>query len=91
MIWYGIVDEIDPRHEILHRIRMIPMDTGLHCNKSDNLLHRLTECVEGALMWKWTQHRLALILRIDRRRIPEDWQLQPNLSFMPPKRHRAIL
>ena len=83
VIWYRVIHEIVPRHELLHRIRMIPTDTGRHCNKTETLRHRLTECVEGPLMWKWTQHRLALILRIDRRRIPEDWLLRPTLSLMP--------
>ena len=91
VIWYRIIHEIVPRHERLHRIRMIPTDTGRHCNKTDNLLHRLTECVEGPLIWKWTQHRQAQILRIDRRRIPEDRLLRPNLTLSPPKLHRIVL
>ena len=77
-----------PTHDRLHKIQMVPTDL---CNKTDTLLHRLTECGEGPTMWEWTRWRLAIILRTDPKYIPTEWLLRPTLKLWPPQRHRAVL
>ena len=46
---------------------------------------------EGMAIWWWTKERLALLLRMDPRHIPDDWCLRPQFLLWPPPRHKAIL
>ena len=55
------------------------------------LLHRMTECGAGQQIWKWTQKRLATILKTSPKDIPVEWTLRPNFSTRQIQRHRAIL
>ena len=63
--WHGDIHGIMPTHDRLHKILMVLTDLCRLCNKTDTLLHRLTECGEGPTMWEWTRWRLAIILRTD--------------------------
>jgi hypothetical protein len=91
MEWYrGIHDSI-PTNDGLHRINMTTTNQCRQCYAQDTLRHRLTECGEGRLMWNWTQGRIATILRISARSIPEEWLLRPTLKICPPKQHKAVL
>jgi len=88
--WYQAIHDIVSKHERRHKIRLVPSDLCGHCNRTDTLQHRLTECGEGPQIWEWTRQRLASILRTDWRRIPPDWLLRPTFKMWPPQRRRAV-
>ena len=89
--WHGVIHDIVPTHDRLHKIQMVPIDLCGLCNKTDTLLHRLTECGEGPTMWEWTRWCLVIILRTDPKYVPNEWLLRPTLKLWPPQRHRAVL
>ena len=68
-------------------------DTELcnQCVKTDTLQHRITDCGEGAIIWNWTRARIAVLLRIDPRYIPDDWTIRPYFQFWPPQRQAVIV
>jgi hypothetical protein len=86
--WYRIIHDIST-NERLQKIRLSPTDKCGICQNTDTLTHRMTEC-GGGKIWRWTRNRLAMILRIDQRYIPNDW-MRPHFGLWPPKRHRAVL
>jgi hypothetical protein len=61
------------------------------CGNTDSLQHRLTQCVEGSVIWNWTHTRLAAITHTDSRHIPEEWTLRPDFHFWPPPKQAALL
>jgi hypothetical protein len=90
-IWYTVVHDIVATNERLYAIRLVESDRCRHCERRYTLIHRLTSCNEGMAIWCWTKERLAWLLRIDPRHIPDDWCLRPQFLTWPPQRHRAIL
>ena len=54
------------------------------------IIHRLTNCLNSARIWRGTSARLAMMLRIDTRHIPAEWT-RPDFHLWPPQRHQAIL
>jgi hypothetical protein len=91
VIWYKVINDIIPTRVRLHNIRLAETETCIRCPKADNLQHRLTECNAGAQLWKWTQTRIAIILRTEWRHIPTEWLVRPDFHQWPPKRNRAVL
>jgi hypothetical protein len=89
--WYKIIHDIIPTNERLHNIRLSTTERCRHCDKTDTLIHRLTECGDGRTTWLWTRRRIAMILRMDERHIPDEWLLRPDFHIWPTKRHRAVL
>jgi hypothetical protein len=89
--WYIITHDLLPTNERLQKIRLSTTDKCKHCNMTDTLNHRLIECGEGRSTWYWTRRRIAALLRIDERNIPEEWLLRPDFNLWPPNRHRAVL
>jgi hypothetical protein len=61
------------------------------CEEPDNLIHRLTSCGEGNVIWQWTRAKIAAILRTDPRHVPPEWTIRPSFRLWPPQRHSAIL
>ena len=89
--WYRTTHDIIPTRKRLHKIRLTPTDPCDHCNRLDSLQHRLTECGGGPLMWEGTRKLMALMLRIDWKRLPCEWLLRPTLTLWPLQKHRAVL
>jgi hypothetical protein len=89
--WYEVIQDIIPTRVRLNKIRLATTAICERCDKEDNITHRLTECNAGRNIWSWTCKRLAMILRMDWRRIPLDWLIRPDFQLWPPKRHRAVL
>jgi hypothetical protein len=58
------------------------------CNKQDTLRHRMTG---GKIIWIWTCNKMAMILRMDHRYIPQEWIMRPQFRLRPPQKHRTIL
>jgi len=85
------IHDMVPTHERLHKIRMVLTDLCRHCNTTDTLRHRLTECGEGSTICEWTRQRITTILRTDPRRLLAAWLLRPDLKLWPPTRHCAVL
>jgi len=89
--WYRVVHDIVPTNERLHKIRIACAERCRHCDRKDTLRHRFTEWGDGRHQWEWTRERIALMIRIDSRWIPEDWLLRPQFRHWFPQRHRAVL
>jgi hypothetical protein len=88
---YTIIHDIVPTRDRLHVIHLTTDNLCLTCHVQDTLLHRLTECGEGARHWLWIKTRLALMLRTDPHDIPDDWLVRPQFRVWPPPRRKAIL
>jgi hypothetical protein len=71
--WYTIIHDIVPTGDRLHVIHLTTDYLCLTCQVQDTLLHRLTECGEGARHWLWIKTRLAVMLRMYPHYIPADW------------------
>jgi hypothetical protein len=89
--WFKVLHDILPTRVRLHAIRLSPDDCCTHCGMVDYLPHCLTTCGDGPRQWEWVRFRIAIILRIETRWIPDDWLVQPQFRFWPPQRQRAIL
>jgi hypothetical protein len=89
--WYRVIHDIIPTKERLHAIRLAQTDQCPECNVPDTVSHRVTFCGTGSEQWDWTRKRLAVMLRIDQRWIPEEWLDRPQLWLWPPQRHKAVL
>lgn len=91
VIWYRVLHDILPTNERLYNIRLAPNDRCLHCDRKDTILHRLTNCGDGEIVWDWTRQKIAAMLQTDQRRIPPECLLGPKFRLWPPHRHRAVL
>jgi exonuclease III len=89
--WYQIIHDLIPTNVRLKKIRLSNTDECRVCGGEDTLSHRMTECGEGQLIWRWTRARIAGILRMESRYIPESWLLRPDFQLWPPQRHGAVL
>jgi hypothetical protein len=55
--WYTIIHDIGPTRDRLHVIHLTTDNLCFTCQVQDTLLHRLTECGEGARHWLWIKAR----------------------------------
>jgi len=89
--WFMVIHDLVPTTDRLAKIQRSTTNNCQHCGRVDTLIYRLTECREGADIWRWTHSRLAIILRKDPKYILPEWTVRPSFPFWPPQRHRAIL
>ena len=89
--WYRAVHDIIPTNETLHKIGLRDMPTCTWCQQTDTIEHRLTACIGSDEIWSWTRARIAAILRMDDRHIPNTWPFLPEMHIWPPQRHNAII
>jgi len=89
--WFMVIHDLIPTNDRLAKIRRSNTNTCQHCGRVDTLIHRVTECSEGAGFWRWTRSRIAIILRMDPKYISPEWTVRPSFRFWPPQRYRAIL
>jgi len=89
--WYGVIHDILPTNEHLHKIHLVDSSHRSQCGEPDTFQHRMTECGEGTRIWNWTKRRIAWILPTDPANIPQDWTTRPKFQLRPPQRHRAVL
>jgi hypothetical protein len=83
MHWYKVIHELQPTNERLHKINISPTDACPNCHKTDTLMHRITECGEGAVIWGHARTKMAQIFRTTPGRIPADWLLHPSKQYGP--------
>jgi len=82
---------------LLYRMSLQGQRNGLvtaawvHCGRVDTLIHRLTDCSEGADIWRWIRSRIAINFRMDPKYILPQWAVRPSFHFRPLQRHREIL
>jgi hypothetical protein len=88
--WYRIVHDIVPTRQRLAAKQIVTAVQCVICGEVDTLLHRLVQCVAGAVIWRWTRGRLACFLRVDHSAIPDEWLLRPVYRFWPPKKNPAV-
>ena len=82
--WYAEINDIIPTHDRLAEIHLMATNTCPRCEHPDSILHRITDCGEGPLLWTWTKQKLGLIVRMDAKYIPKEWTIRPALYLWPP-------
>ena len=55
--WYGVIHDILPTNERLHKILLVDSPHCSQCGETDTVQHRMTECGEGTTIWNWTKRR----------------------------------
>ena len=83
-LWYTVIHDIVPTNERLAVIHFSDTELCNQCGKTDTLQHRITDCGERVVIWNWTLARIAALLRIDSRYIPDNWTIRPYFHFWPP-------
>jgi hypothetical protein len=89
--WYKAIHDIVPTNQRLHTIGIAPTDNCGHCGERDTLTHQILESGCGLEQWEWMKFRIASILRIDQRWIPDTWILRPQFKLWHSQRHRATI
>jgi hypothetical protein len=87
-LWYTVIHDLIPTNEHLAAIHLTETDRCSQCGKVDTLQHRLTDYGQGVLIWNWTRARIAALLCMDTRIIPDEWPLRPTFQFWPTPRDR---
>jgi len=88
--WFMVIHDLIPTKDRVAKIQRSTKNNCQHWGRVDTLIHRLTECSEGADIWRWTRSRIAIILRMDPKYILPEWTVGPRFHFWPPQRHRVI-
>jgi hypothetical protein len=88
--WYKVIQDNVPTKGRLYKIRIASNDTCRECGRTDTLRHRLLECGQGRHQRDWTKQKMAIILRMDPRWIPDEWLVRPQYKLWPAQRRRAI-
>jgi len=89
--WFMIIHDLTPTNDRLAKIQRSTTNNCQQCGRVDTLIHRLTECSEGADIWWWARSRIAVTLRMAPKYILPEWTVRPIFHFLPLQRHRAIL
>jgi hypothetical protein len=89
--WYQVIHDLIPTNLRLHRINLPTTSQCRFCSRQDTLLHRIIECGEGPVIWRWLRHRIAVILRENTTYIPVELLLRPDFHIWPRQKHRAVL
>ena len=89
--WYTTIHDIVPTRERLHNINLTQSAKCTRCNGTDTLSHRIMECGTGPQLWSWTREKIATIMRIAPRWVPESWLFRPSFRIWPAKKCRAVL
>jgi len=63
--WFMVIHDLIPTNDRLAKIQRSTKNNCQHWGRVDTLIHRLTECSEGADIWRWIRSRIAIILRMD--------------------------
>jgi hypothetical protein len=90
-VWHTAVHDIIPTHDRLAKIRLRTSDLCNLCGRPDTIQHRLTECTDGAEVWKRTRSQITTILCTDPANVRPEWTVGPCFQFRPPQRHGAVL
>jgi hypothetical protein len=89
--WYTAIHDIVHTNERLATIHLTPTTDCQLWGTTDTLLHKITACEEGPVIWNWTRPRTAAIPRVHPRHISAERTVRPAFHFWPPQRHAAIL
>jgi len=99
--WFMVIHGLIPTNYRLAKIQRSTTNNCQHCVRVDTLIHRLTECSEGADIGGWTRSRIAIILRMDPKYILTDWTDRPSefsllatseapCNFVDPRPHNIL-
>jgi hypothetical protein len=89
--WYAVIHDILPTHDRLVKVQITPTDACPVCEQTDSVLHRITECGEGAVTRNWTRKKIGLILRTDPKNIPRTWTTRPEFYHWPKQKQNAVI
>jgi hypothetical protein len=89
--WYKAIHDILPTNKRLADARIIDNDKCAVCSQRDTVIHRITTCGEGPVLWTRTRVMMGYMLRMDPKRIPQAWILHPDFQHWPGQKHAASL
>lgn len=89
--WYAAIHDIVPTNDRLAATHLKPTSACTTCGQEDSVLHRITDCSEGPIIWNWAQARLGIILCINPHYITKEWTLRPTFNFWLKQRQAVIL
>jgi len=90
-VWYTAIHDIIPTHDRLAKIRLKASHPCSLCGRADTIQHRLTECTDGAAIWKRTRSQIATILCTNPANVRPEWTVRLCFQSWPPQRHGAVL
>jgi hypothetical protein len=89
--WYMVMHDLILTNVRLRKIQLTDTTNCNQCGRQDTTLHRLRECGECQVIWKWTCTRIAWINRTEPRRVPGERLLTPHFQLVPPERAGGIV
>ena len=89
--WFAAIHDIVPTNDRLASIHLANTSSCARCGEVDFIQNKITECMEGQIIWNWTRSKLGKILRMDTRHIPPDWPIRPAFHYWPPQRQSALI
>ena len=89
--WYAAIHDIIPTNERLAAVHLPSTMSCARCGATDTLLHRITKCEEGPVIWTCTRARTAALLPIHPKYISEEWTIRPMSRYWPPQKQAAIV
>jgi len=84
--WFVAIHDIVPTNDRLASIHLANTSSCARCGKVDSIQHKITECMEGQLIWNWTRSILRIILRMDTRHIPPELAETTRLPLLAPEK-----
>jgi hypothetical protein len=59
LAWFAAIHDIVPTNDMLAAIRLTNTNFCAKCGKTGSIQHTITECMEGRLIWTWTQKKTS--------------------------------
>jgi hypothetical protein len=91
LAWFASIHDIVLTNDRLAAIHLTDSCSCSRCGETDSIEHKITECVEGRLIWNWTRAKMGMILRMDHRHIPPHSTIRPAFQYWPPQSQSALL
>jgi len=79
-VWYMVIHDVISTNDRLAKIRLRASNLCTVCGRTDTLQNRLTECTEGADLWRWTCSQISTILRTDPKNVRPEWTIRSASS-----------
>jgi hypothetical protein len=88
---FAAIHDIIPTNERLAAIHLTSVTSCIRCGVTEALLHRITQCGKGPVIWTWIRARIAALLRVHSQHISEEWTLRPTFHYWPAQKQEDIV
>jgi hypothetical protein len=89
--WLRVIHVFLPTNERLYTIHLTDSVLCSKLGERYTIMHKITECGEGRVIWEWTRKLVAWILRMDPVCTPHEWTRRPQFHIWPPRRNRVVI